>query len=203
VLANRNFYLLMLGSFASVGAVGGINANLKLLLSLDQHRAQAEALNIIAVVAGVSLLGRFGAGWLADRVGPKRVMLLVYTLVTSAALMLVWGPSGQSIYFFAVVFGLGLGGEYMIIPLMAGELFGTAVLGRVMGIVVTFDGAAEAVFPWLVSKIHDNTHSYHVGFQMLTGLAALGALAIALLPARGRRENAALTPGAQQSSVAS
>jgi hypothetical protein len=55
VLRNRYFYLLALGSFASVGAVGGMNANLKLLLKLDQHRGQSEAYRIIAVVAAVSL----------------------------------------------------------------------------------------------------------------------------------------------------
>jgi nitrate/nitrite transporter NarK len=203
VLRNRNFYLLALGSFASVGAVGGMNQHLKLLFTLDQHRAQAEALNIITWVAGVSLIGRFGAGWLADRLGPKRVMMLIYLLVASAALLLVWGPTGSSIYLFAIVFGLGLGGEYMIIPLMAGELFGTAVLGRVMGIILTFDGAAEAMFPWIVGKTHDQTHSYRTGFQVLTALAALGALAVAALPSRARRDGVALETGAQRSSAAS
>jgi MFS family permease len=187
VLSNRNFYLLGLGSFASVGAVGGMNQHLKLLFTLDQHRAQAEALNIITWVAGVSLIGRLGAGWLADRIGPKRVMLMIYVLVASAAMLLVGSPKGPAIYLFAIVFGLGLGGEYMIIPLMAGELFGTAVLGRVMGIILTFDGAAEAMFPWIVGRTHDQTHSYRLGFQILTALAALGAVAVALLPARGRR----------------
>ena len=43
-------------------------------------------------------------------------------------------------YMFAVVFGLGLGGEYLIIPLTAGELFGVQVPGRVMGIVLAADG---------------------------------------------------------------
>jgi MFS family permease len=203
VLRDRNFYLLALGSFASVGAVGGANQHLKLLLSLDQHRAQAEALNIISWVAGVSLIGRFGAGWLADRLGPKRVMLLIYLLVASAALMLVWGPTGSSIYAFAVIFGLGLGGEYMIIPLMAGELFGTAVLGRVMGIIVTFDGVAEALFPWIVGKTHDQTHSYKLGFQLLTALAALGAVAVALLPARARQQKVPLSASTERSSAAS
>ena len=203
VLRNRYFYLLALGSFASVGAVGGMNANLKLLLKLDQHRGQSEAYRIIAVVAAVSLLGRFGAGWLADKVGPKRVMLAVYSLVLTAALLLVWGSTGNSIYLFAVVFGLGLGGEYMIIPLMAGELFGVALLGRVMGIVVTFDGIAEAVFPLVVGKMHDQTHSYGTGFKLLAAVAALGAVAIALLPARQRRQGVALATGTERSSAAS
>jgi MFS family permease len=203
VLTNRNFYLLALGSFASVGAVGGMNQHLKLLFTLDQHRAQSEALNIITWVAGVSLVGRFGAGWLADRIGPKKVMMLIYLLVASAALLLVWGPTGSTIYLFAIVFGLGLGGEYMIIPLMAGELFGTATLGRVMGIVLTFDGAAEAMFPWIVGKTHDQTNSYRLGFQILTALAALGAVAVALLPDRDRRRQEMVAPGAERSTAAS
>ena len=203
IMNNANFWLLAIGSFASVGAVGGANQHLKLMLALDQHRTEAASFNIITVVASVSLVGRFAAGWLADRVGPKRVMLLIYLLVASAALILVWGPTGNAIYLFAVIFGLGLGGEYMIIPLMAGELFGTAVLGRVLGIIVTFDGAAEALFPWLVGKIHDQTHSYRMGFELLTALAALGAVAVALLPGRSRRGDVAVVPDARASSAAS
>jgi len=34
-----------------------------------------------------------------------------------------------TMYLFAAIFGLGLGGEYLIIPLMAGELFGVKVFG--------------------------------------------------------------------------
>ena len=42
-------------------------------------------------------------------------------------------------YVFAVVFGLGLGGEYLIIPLVAAELFGVSLaLGAfVAGVVVS------------------------------------------------------------------
>ena len=165
VLRNPAFYLLALGSFASVGAVGGTMQHLMVFMTLDQHRPQGQALNIMSWVAGVSLVGRVGAGWLADRVGPKRVMLIVYALVASGAAMLVAGPQGTSIYFFALVFGLGMGGEYMIIPLMAGRLFGTAVLGRVMGIILTFDGVAEASIPYLVGKTHGSTGNYQLGFE--------------------------------------
>jgi len=112
--------------------------------------------------------------------------------------MLVWGPTGNSIYVFAVVFGLGLGGEYMIIPLMAGQLFGTAVLGRVMGIIITFDGMAEATIPWLVGKMYAWNDSYKVGFQFLTGLAILGAVAILLLPTR-RQETSPVAPPVEAS----
>jgi MFS family permease len=84
-----------------------------------------------------------------------------------------------------VVFGLGLGGEYLIIPLMAAELFGTQILGRVMGIVLAADGIAEATFPILAGHLRDTTGSYTMSWQVLTALAAVGAVCIMLLPASG------------------
>jgi MFS family permease len=195
-LKSRNFYLLALGSMASIGAVGGANQHLKLLLTLDLKWTQKDAFDLASLVAGVSLLGRLGAGWLADRIGPKRVMLLVYLLVTSATLILVAGPTGPGLTAFAVVFGLGLGGEYLIIPLMAAELFGTVVLGRVMGIVLAADGMAEAVFPLLAGHLRDRTGSYRLSWEVLAALAGLGAIAIALLPASRARGSAAAPAGA-------
>jgi MFS family permease len=181
-LTSPSFYLLAIGSMASIGAVGGAFQNLKLLLSIDQQRTQDEAKWILSLILLVSLVGRVVAGELADRWGPKRVMLLVYLLVTSAMAILAFGPTGNGIYAFVVVFGLGLGGEYMIIPLVAGELFGAAVLGSVMGIILTADGVAEAAMPMLVASLRDSTGSYTLAFQLLIFISALGALAVAFLP---------------------
>jgi len=183
VLKSGSFYLLALGSMASIGAVGGTNQHLKLLLTKNLNWSQGDAFNLLSAVAAASLIGRLGAGWLADRIGPKRVMLIIYFLVTCATLILAVGPTGSGLYLFAVVFGLGLGGEYLIIPLMAAELFGTAILGRVMGIVLAADGIAEATFPILAGHLRDVTGSYTRSWQVLTGLAAAGAVAIMLLPA--------------------
>jgi MFS family permease len=202
VLRNPAFYLLAVGSFASVGAVGGAMQHLMVFMTIEKNWPRGDGLNIMSWVAGVSLFGRVGAGWLADRLGPKPVMLIVYALVASGATILMLGPSTRSIYAFALVFGLGLGGEYMIIPLMAGRLFGTAVLGRVMGIILTFDGVAEASIPYLVGKTYRWTHSYATGFKILTGLALLGAAAIALLPSAARQK-VAVAAAPERSSAAS
>jgi len=86
------------------------------------------------------------------------------------------------IYLFAIVFGIGLGGDYMIIPLMAAELFGVKIMGRLMGIVLTADGVAEALAPLLVARLRDKTSSYVIGFTVLVGLALIGSVAVALLP---------------------
>jgi sugar phosphate permease len=182
VLSSPAFYLLALGSMCSIAAVGGTNQHLKLFLSLDRGYTQADAAGIISLVLTVSIAGRLLMGWLADRMPRRHVMLLIYLLVASAIPLLLVRSAGMTMYGFAAIFGLGLGGEYLIIPLMAGELFGVKVLGRVMGIVLTADGVAEATAPMLVGYLRDRTGSYDVGFFVLVGAALLGTAAIWLLP---------------------
>jgi sugar phosphate permease len=183
ILRRPAFYLLLLGSMCSIAAVGGTNQHLKLFLSLDHGFTQAAAARIASLVLASSLVGRLGMGWLADRFPKKYVMLLIYLLVASAIPVLSLTGTPAAIYIFAVVFGIGLGGEYMVIPLMAAELFGVQVLGRVMGIVLAADGVGEAVAPWLVGRMRDAAGSYASGFAALIGCALVGAVAILFLPA--------------------
>jgi sugar phosphate permease len=190
-LGQPAFYLLAVGSMCSIAAVGGTNQHLKLFLSLDSGYSQADAARIISLVLGFSIAGRLLMGWLADRIPRKHVMLLIYLLVASAIPLLFVASSPGIIYVFAVLFGIGLGGEYLIIPLMAGELFGVRVLGRIMGIVLTADGVAEATAPMLVGYLRDITGAYQTGFAVLVVTALAGAAAISLLPGRPLTADAA------------
>jgi sugar phosphate permease len=178
----RTFYLLAIGSMCSIGAVGGTNQHLKLFLSLDQQYSQGQAAKVASLVLASSLVGRLLMGWLADRYAKKYVMLLIYLLVAGSIPLLFFASAPGTIYLFAIVFGIGLGGDYMIIPLMAAELFGVKVMGRVMGVVLTADGVAEAVVPMLVGAVRDRTSSYSLGFMVLIALALTGATAVAMLP---------------------
>ncbi len=182
ILKGKAFYLLAIGSMCSIGAVGGTNQHLKLFMSVDLKYSQETAANVLSLVLTASIVGRLLMGWLADRFPKKYVMLLIYTLVSAAIPLLYFVSAPNVIYVFAVVFGIAFGGDYMIIPLMAAELFGLKVMGRVMGIILTADGLAEALAPMLVGKLHDLSGNYVNGFAALIGLAALGAIAIAMLP---------------------
>jgi len=179
---SRSFYLLALGSMCSIAAVGGTNQHLKLFLSLDQHYAQVEAARVASLVLAFSLAGRLLMGWLADRYTKKYVMLVIYLLIALAIPLLFFAAAPGLIYVFAIIFGIGLGGDYMIIPLMAAELFGVKVMGRLMGVVLTADGVAEALAPMLVGRLRDSNTSYAMGFIVLIGLALIGAAAVSLLP---------------------
>jgi MFS family permease len=176
------FYLLAIGSMCSIAAVSGTQQNLKLYLSLDQHYAQVAAARILSLVLTFSIVGRLLMGWLADRFPKKYVMLLIYLLVAAAIPLLFATMFKGSMFVFAAIFGVALGGDYMIIPLMAAEIFGVRPLGKLMGVIITADGVAEAVSPWIVGHLRDATGKYHSGFLALIGMALVGAVAVAALP---------------------
>jgi sugar phosphate permease len=156
----------------------------RLFLSIDLKYSQADAANIMSIVLGSSIIGRLLMGWLADRMQKKFVMILIYSLVAVSIPLLYFASSPEVLYVFAFIFGVALGGDYMIIPLMAAELFGIKVMGRVMGLVITADGLAEAFAPMLAGWLRDRSGSYANGFAALIVLAMIGTIAIAMLPRR-------------------
>jgi MFS family permease len=166
----------------SIGAVAGTIQNLKLFFSLDLNYSQQEAANVLSIILGASIIGRLIMGWLADRMQKKFVMMIIYALVALAIPLLYFATTPGVIYIFAFIFGVALGGDYMIIPLMAAELFGLKVMGRVMGLVITADGIAEALAPMLAAYLRDKSGSYANGFAALIVLAIVGTIAVSFLP---------------------
>lgn len=187
VLKNKNFYLLALGSMCSIAAVGGTNQHLKLYLR-DMNFSQSEAAYIMSLVLQASLAGRLLIGWLSDIFPRKNIMIFTYAIVASAIPLLLLPDFPGRIYIFAVIFGIGLGGDYMIIPLMAGDLFGVKALGRVMGIVLVADGMAESLAPMMVAILYHNfSNNYFTGFTVLIIIAIAGAVIISFLPKTGNK----------------
>jgi MFS family permease len=182
ILKNPYFYLLALGSMSCMGAVGGISQHLKYYLS-DLHFMQSKAAHVMSLVLLFSLGGRVLMGWLADIIQRKYVMILIYLMVAISIPLLMIPDFAGRIYLFSALFGIGLGGNYMIIPLMTADLFGVKALGRTMGIILVADGIAESVFPMLVGALYnDVTKSYAAGFTLLICLALTGAIIVSFLP---------------------
>ena len=176
------FFLLTFGSMCSIAAVSGTQQNLKLFLSLDRHFTQGDAARVLSLVLSFSIAGRLLMGWLADRFSKKYVMLLTYLLVAAGIPLLFLGRTRLAIYASAAVFGVGLGGDYMIIPLMTAEIFGMQILGRLLGVILTAGGIAEAVSPWITGRLRDATGSYSESCFLLVGIALLSAAAVLGLP---------------------
>lgn len=186
ILKSRSFYLLLIGSVCSIAAVSGTSQHLKLFFSLDLKYTQGQSANVISLVLFSSIIGRLFMGWLADRIPKKHVMVLIYSLVAASIPLLYFASTPGVIYIFSFVFGVALGGDYMIIPLMTAEIFGIRILGRVMGIILTTDVMSDALSPMLVGWLRDSSGSYFTGFAALISLAAIGTIAVLFLPGKSK-----------------
>jgi hypothetical protein len=163
----------------SIAAVGGTNQHLA--FSLDRGYSQEMARHLAGV--GVQHRGSpadgMAGGPHAEEVRDAGDHSLV---AASIPLLLASGGSRTPLYLFARVFGIALGGEYDH-SADGGELFGVTVLGRVLGIVLTADGVAEATAPMLVG-FADTSHAHRVRDADRCGAGRCGVACPARVPRR-------------------
>jgi len=86
------------------------------------------------------------------------------------------------LYVFAVLFGFGMGADYMLIPLMAAEAFGVNTLPKAMSVILPADTIGQTWFPYIVSHLRTMLGSYDRALMVVLAIAMTGAAAIALLP---------------------
>ena len=201
------FWLLALGSFCSIGAIGAIFANLKFVLEaqgfIEQAARDAAHAEMSKVILFSSIGGRIIMGWLADRLPKKWVMTVTYVLVGASIplLLKVTPDSYNHLYIFSIVFGFGMGADYMLIPLMAAEHFGVNSLARAMAIILPTDTIGQTWFPYIVALIAETRGTeanpdYTTALLAVFAVAMIGALAIGLLPKRGQEDEALEQAGA-------
>jgi MFS family permease len=180
------FYLLVMGSMCSVGAISGVQQNLKLFLSLDKHSTQNLATRILSLILSFSIVGRLLMGWLADRFPTKYVMVMIYTLVGLAIPILSVTANSSGAVHFLRNFRNWLGRRLHDHSADDCRNLQHGILGRLLGVILTADGVAEAISPWLVGHLRDAHGTYFEGFLTLVGVALLGALAVSALPKHRR-----------------
>jgi MFS family permease len=200
LLKHPAFWLLVVGSFCSIGAIGSINQHMKLVFReqgfTDQNMLNEMFSNATLCILFSSIGGRIAMGYLADKFSKKAVMAITYVMVaaTIPLLFLVRPASPEMMYLFAILFGFGMGADYMLIPLMAAEQFGVNTLARAMAIILPTDTIGQTWFPYLVSMLHERFGSYETPLNVVFVLSFIGALAIILLPRAKKDERELPTP---------
>ena len=191
VFRTREFWLIMLGSFLSIGAVGGLIQHFVLFLR-DRGLDAEKSAGVASFLLVASILGRVVMGWLADRIPKKYVMLIAFSAVAGAVPLLYAGDVTRMAYVFAFVFGFGMGADYMMIPLMTADCFGVRSLGKLMGIIITTDSLGQAFTPVIVGRLFDVHRNYNLGFALVAAMAVAGAITVLFIrPERARAKVAA------------
>jgi MFS family permease len=190
LLRSGSFWLLLLGSICSIGAIGSVNVHMKFVFR-DAGFTNQAALNAAwthgsVLILWSSIVGRLSIGYFADLYSKKSVMTATYFIVAVSILLLlrVSPKSPASLDIFAVGFGFSMGADYMLIPLMAAERFGINTLARAMSIILPVNTIGQTWCPYLVSALREHYGNYRDALGVVVGIAIVGAIAIAVLPRR-------------------
>ena len=195
------YWLLLLGSAASIGSIATVNFLMKFVFEEQGFTDQLARNQIWSTASSIALVaaivGRLAVGYLADRWSRKHLMLITYAVVAAAIpmLFLIRPEQPGYVYPFAIVFGFAMGADYMLIPLMAADLFGVRSLARAMSGIVPSDTIGQYWFPNLIAQLRAAWGGYGAALWVACGIAAAGAAAVAALPQkRLERASPAVAP---------
>jgi MFS family permease len=166
----------VLWTFGSMSIIGHLPA-----FMTDQGFDVESAALPLSLAIGCSIVGRVGFGVLADRLTKKWIMSLTLILQALAVLCLFRVHSFAALPAFVILFGLGLGGGAVLVPLLVGECFGLRAFGKVLGVVMISATLGAATGPVVTGRIFDVMGSYQLAFVLHVVSFTAGALAIGFL----------------------
>jgi MFS family permease len=123
----------------------------------------------------VSVVGRFGFGFLADSIDKRFVIATAYALLALAVLLFSTVYQPWQILLALPLFGLGWGGVIPVRPALQAELFGLRAFGAIQGLVFTLATLGGLVGPVFAGWMYDQTESYRLAFAILAGVSFLAA----------------------------
>jgi MFS family permease len=121
----------------------------------------AEMLSIMTIFGIVS---RLGSGWIADRVGGLKTLLLGSTAQAVALLGYLVSDGLTGLYVVSALFGLFQGGIIPSYGVIVREYFPPKEAGARMGIAISMTIIGMAGGGWLGGKLFDLSGSYHAAF---------------------------------------
>jgi MFS family permease len=129
----------------------------------------ARGAEMLAVMLGLGVVSRLVSGWISDRIGGLRTLLLGSILQGVALLLFLPFKGLVSLYVVAGLFGLFQGGIVPAYALIVREYFSPAEAGARVGVVLMATMFGMALGGWMSGAVFDLTGSYRAAF--LNGIA--------------------------------
>ena len=146
----------------------------------------ARGAQMLSLMLACGVVSRLVSGWICDRIGGLRTLLLGSLLQGAALTLFLPFDSLVSLYVVSALFGLFQGGIVPSYAIIVREHFPAAEAGARVGTVLMCTLFGMALGGWMSGKVFDLTGSYHAAF--INGIAwNLLNLSIALFLLRGAR----------------
>ena len=129
-----------------------------------------------------STVTRFAVPVLADHLGSKGVMAVCFALQTMPIVLLFFATDTWQFYLFAVLFGIGFGGEMSAFPIINRQYYGSAPIGTTYGWQMMGAGIGMATGSLIGGWLRDLTGNFDATMGLSLVLSLVGVFSIVLLP---------------------
>jgi MFS family permease len=135
----------------------------------DLGYGAARGAQMLSVMLAFGIASRLISGFICDRIGGLRTLLLGSILQGLSLLLFLPFDSMQSLFLISATFGLFQGGIVPSYAIIIREYFPPAEVGRRVGAVIFATLVGMVLGGWMSGKVFDVTGSYHAAF--LNGIA--------------------------------
>jgi|ETNmetMinimDraft_9_1059917.scaffolds.fasta_scaffold02300_3 MFS family permease len=188
-LKSRTLWCLGIGSACLWFSIQGLNSQITIFFEQEAAFSPQQAVFLFSTLFWFSFIGKFAFGAISDTI-PKRTVLLMTSIILFLGTLLLFDydpnqitltKNSTKLSLFTVIFGLGFGGSFSMIQLVAVEIFGPAYLGRILGIITFIDGMGAALGTNLLSQIKTNTGSYLLPFLIVTIVSLIAIINVLMI----------------------
>jgi len=151
----------------------------------------SEAASFLGLTVGFSIAGRLLFGWWVDHANPRWLMALSGVLLALGPLVLEFlvirlgTREAWLLLFYAIPFGIGIGGNAITLPVLVGRCFGELYFSQIMGSIMS--GFALGILIGIpgAGRIFDQTGSYELVLLIcIVSLLLSATLAASVRPDR-------------------
>jgi MFS family permease len=130
----------------------------------DLGFAAARGAEMLSLMLGCGIVSRLASGWISDRIGALRTLLIGSTLQGIALLLFLPFDGLASLYVVSALFGLFQGGIIPMYALIVRAYFSPGEAGARVGVVMMATMLGMALGGWMSGAVFDLTGSYKAAF---------------------------------------
>jgi sugar phosphate permease len=142
---------------------------------------------VVSMVGASHFAGNLLAGWLVDRVDPRRMAYLLMLMPLAATLLLLAGHGLPAMVVAALVLGLSGGSDGSLSHFIVRHYWGSALYGQASGTQMVITALGGGLAPWFSGLLRDRSGNYELSLICAAACFAAAGVAGWMLPAKSHR----------------
>ncbi len=144
---------------------------------IDKYNVSTSLSGSFWAVFGVmSVFSGFIFGIVADKVGPYKSLIFVYTLQTIAHVILTLNIDSSAIWFSAIIFGISVWSIPSLVTLLISYHFDTKRTAQILSLATLLFALCQAIAPVAAGYIYDLTNDFSYVFILTSSLTFLAII---------------------------